>query len=98
METSTIHQADGGREEEWEESQQGSGVVGSRNSTIQTSMTSTCDGGNGGHVSAVLSSDAEFLILLLVCNVERVHQTLSMCILMLQVVEFMRHECFSFMN
>ncbi|TNN58111.1 hypothetical protein EYF80_031634 [Liparis tanakae] len=33
METSTIHQADGGREEEWAESQQGSGVVGSRNST-----------------------------------------------------------------
>jgi len=30
METSTIHQADGGREEEWAESQQGHGIVGSR--------------------------------------------------------------------
>jgi len=30
METSTIHQADGGGEEEWAESQQGHGVVGSR--------------------------------------------------------------------
>ncbi|TNN75140.1 hypothetical protein EYF80_014550 [Liparis tanakae] len=28
METSTIHQADGGREEEWAESQQGHGRVG----------------------------------------------------------------------
>jgi len=29
MENSTIHQADGGREEEWAESQQGNGIVGS---------------------------------------------------------------------
>jgi len=41
METSTIHLADGGREEwvesqQWAESQQASGVVGSRNSTTQT--------------------------------------------------------------
>jgi len=35
MEASTIHQADGGREEEWAESQQGSGVVGSRNLMYQ---------------------------------------------------------------
>jgi len=43
METSTIHQADGGREEEWAESQQDSGVVRSRISTTQTSMIHQAD-------------------------------------------------------